>query len=487
MTAGAMDIQTGQARWVRTVRALLVAGAATALLVSAARAARGIPGETSIAVNHVSGVWTGLAVDFAGGELYRPLISDAGYGGTRFFPLHFVLHGLLIRAGLGPLAAGHLVTGIALLALLAGAFLFFRRSDVSPGMAAAGALLLLANAPVDGALVTIRGDLLAAALNVCGLAVALRPRAALGAALLFALAILTKQTAVPGLAAAALALFFAGERRRAVKLVVSTALSVSVGLVAVQVASDGRFLQSMLACSTAGATLAKLVRAPINMFNSSIAPDGFLVLLGIAALFAVPAAALRNVPALFLLATAAVTVPLFGFPGIAENHFLELDLAVVIFVFAESSRHRLLPAFFQGALVVSVLLFCISVSLRPVERLRETAAAAIAETRSGSGPLLAENAWIPVLAGERPFLIDAFMFKTVADRQPEIREDLLRRLRQRFFRGVILDVDVLDRGEFAGWYRNTHFGPGFTEALLGNYHLVARHGDKLFVYRPDER
>ncbi|MFL5421222.1 MAG: hypothetical protein ACJ79Y_10690, partial [Myxococcales bacterium] len=336
MTAGAMDIQTGQARWVRTVRALLVAGAATALLVSAARAARGIPGETSIAVNHVSGVWTGLAVDFAGGELYRPLISDAGYGGTRFFPLHFVLHGLLIRAGLGPLAAGHLVTGIALLALLAGAFLFFRRSDVSPGMAAAGALLLLANAPVDGALVTIRGDLLAAALNVCGLAVALRPRAALGAALLFALAILTKQTAVPGLAAAALALFFAGERRRAVKLVVSTALCVSVGLVAVQVASDGRFLQSMLACSTAAATLAKLVRAPINMFNSSIAPDGFLVLLGIAALFAVPAAARRNVPALFLLATAAVTVPLFGFPGIAENHFLELDLAVVIFVFAES-------------------------------------------------------------------------------------------------------------------------------------------------------
>src|SRR4051812_43474390 len=143
MTAEAMDIQTGQARWVRTVRALLVAGAATALLVSAARAARGIPGETSIAVNHVSGVWTGLAVDFAGGELYRPLISDAGYGGTRFFPLHFVSHGVLIRAGLGPVAAGDLLTRIAPPPPLPGAVLFFPPAGVFPRVAGARAPPLL--------------------------------------------------------------------------------------------------------------------------------------------------------------------------------------------------------------------------------------------------------------------------------------------------------------------------------------------------------
>ena len=53
-----------------------------------------------------SSVWTGLAWDFAHGEFYRPLLGPWGYGGTRYMPLFFVAHGLLIRAHIDPVYAG---------------------------------------------------------------------------------------------------------------------------------------------------------------------------------------------------------------------------------------------------------------------------------------------------------------------------------------------------------------------------------------------
>src|ERR1041385_5313521 len=61
-------------------------------------------------LTHVSGAWAALADDVAHGVLYRPLLSSLGYGGTRYFPLYFLLHGLLARAGLPLLAGGHLLS-----------------------------------------------------------------------------------------------------------------------------------------------------------------------------------------------------------------------------------------------------------------------------------------------------------------------------------------------------------------------------------------
>ena len=53
------------------------------------------------------------------------------------------------------------------------AFLLLRRYGVPLGIAGPGALLVLASPPMQGAILTIRGDLLTTAFNVCGLAVAL--------------------------------------------------------------------------------------------------------------------------------------------------------------------------------------------------------------------------------------------------------------------------------------------------------------------------
>src|SRR3989449_7858143 len=52
-----------------------------------------------------SGVWTALAQDFARGVFYRPTADAFGFGGTRYMPMFFVLHGSLIRLSLDPVAA----------------------------------------------------------------------------------------------------------------------------------------------------------------------------------------------------------------------------------------------------------------------------------------------------------------------------------------------------------------------------------------------
>src|SRR6266550_2955328 len=115
-----------------------------------------------------AGVWCGLAVDYAHGTLYRPLVSDLGYGGTRYFPLYFILHGELIKRGMDVLSAGYAVSAASMVLLIVGAFFLQRRFGVAWALAAAMALLVLCSVSSQIATITIRGDLLPAALSVLG-------------------------------------------------------------------------------------------------------------------------------------------------------------------------------------------------------------------------------------------------------------------------------------------------------------------------------
>jgi hypothetical protein len=488
LTGGTFAAQRGER--VFWARHFLLVASGVALILSAVRAVRGIGELSSIAVNHVSGAWAALALDFAHGELYRPVISDIGYGGTRYFPLQFVLHGLLIRLGLSPLVAGHALSIAALAALICGAYALLRCLRVSAAFAGPGAILLLANPPVQGALLTIRGDLLACALNVCGLALGMsdeRRRLRWVAPILFSLAILTKQTAIYGVVAMAVALAVRGDRKRALGLAAAVISLVAIGVAATQLASGGTFLALMRACSSGGATLKSIALAPIHMFNFAFPADLALVVLGLAGVIAVDRSALLELPGLYLIATACITTVLFGSPGVDENHFLDLDVAVVLFLVPAAAKGRLKGAFAPLALALAALQFCGSVALTRVVPQRPVVSQVLEEVGTSGGPLLAENPWLAILAGERPYLLDAFTFKLIADRDPRVREDLLRKLDARFFRAVVLKNDLFDSFVYKDWYREVHFGPGFSERLLDNYELVAQHSDQFYVYRPRAR
>ena len=76
-------------------------------------------------LTHVEGVWLACAYDFTHGVFYRPLFSSLGYGGTRYFPLYFVLTGSLSKvfgsletSGIALSAAGVVLAAAAVSALI---------------------------------------------------------------------------------------------------------------------------------------------------------------------------------------------------------------------------------------------------------------------------------------------------------------------------------------------------------------------------------
>src|SRR5580698_5864720 len=82
-------------------------------------------------LTHVEGVWLACAYDFLHGVFYRPLFSSLGYGGTRYFPLYFVLTCVLAKP-LGSLeTAGIALSAAGVLLALVAVYILLRRLNVS--------------------------------------------------------------------------------------------------------------------------------------------------------------------------------------------------------------------------------------------------------------------------------------------------------------------------------------------------------------------
>ena len=86
-----------------------------------------------------------MAADLQHGVFYRPLFDSAGYGGTRYFPLYFCLHALLLKLGMPLLLSAYLLSAAAILLLMLGTFRLLRELGVEPWLAACSALALLAD------------------------------------------------------------------------------------------------------------------------------------------------------------------------------------------------------------------------------------------------------------------------------------------------------------------------------------------------------
>ena len=80
---------------------------------------------------HVEGIWLACANDFLHGVLYRPLFSPLGYGGTRYFPLYFILTGSFSRI-FGSLETSALsIAALSVVFLVLGCYVLLRRLGVS--------------------------------------------------------------------------------------------------------------------------------------------------------------------------------------------------------------------------------------------------------------------------------------------------------------------------------------------------------------------
>lgn len=494
-----------------------LAGASRALVTRAGPAIAGLAvvlsvsgvvfhGWYAVASEHylqfTGGVWLALARDLSDGILYRGVISEAGYGGTRYFPLYFSLIAALIKIGVPPLAAAHAVSLASAVLLFAGVTLLVRRLGL-PGRAALF-LAVFAIVPnyLQQTVFALRCDILAAALVIWGLTFTLpRPGTAPAgsgtsvplAAVFFTLALATKPTAVYGTAVAMTVMALHGRWRPLLRLVAWSAGGALVFFAALQVLSGGRALESFRACALAGDTGTALVR---NLFAIRLGPVGGLrfltVVLGCATL-----AWLfdfhrtwRDLPSVLFLFAAATTAVILGSPGtVHPNQVTDVHVAAVVGIAAFVHRHdRFRPAGY-GLLVCLLLIAGYQDYSRVLrQRMPDTAKRWAAE-RQGlfeavegfSKPVLSESPEHPVLAGKRAYLLDAFTLRVIVAGRPDVLADVLTKLNARTFAYLLLDEDPeTPRGR--GWYENVHFGWTVMEAMLANYrYKETRNGMRIYV------
>ncbi len=428
-----------------------------------------------------AGAFLTLAVDLTHGIFYRPLLDDTGLGGTRYFPLVFVLNAGLIRAGLSPVVAGRTIAVLGAIALVWAAVRVLEALDVPRPWARALGPLTLCSSPGVFALNTIRGDLLPVTLVLWGVFFSIRALTRNrgldvgAAAAFFVLAMLAKGTAAYAAAAMAVTLILNGRTRSAVTLAVGTAVATAALLVLANIASDGRMLESMRACMFGGG-LSNTLRAPMSTVYVLIRQDplcSLLLIFFFVSLTTLPLEGWKEPLTWLALAALAMTVFLFASPGVDINHLLDFYAITALFIGYQIVRGRLVPALATRAMAVGVVFTMFAAYLDVRHSMldgemsnRPAARALVAQVRDNGKPILSSDGFIPASQGERSYMLDNWMYQMLRRTDPRYDAALQTKLEERYFGAVVLMTDV---GGMPGLY-----GDKFAPALTSNYELAGR-------------
>ncbi|HMD59878.1 MAG TPA: hypothetical protein VKG78_00510 [Opitutaceae bacterium] len=480
----------------------LWAAAALALSQAVALDAWYWPG--SLPDTDTSGAWTALADDLAHGTFYRPLQGPLGYGGTRYGPLFFTLHAGLIRMGLGPRSSG--TVAVLLSAAAFGAALFFLMRSLGVRRSIALPATLLAYGTVTAQMMTlaVRGDYLAAALNLAGVSLAVpwireaRIRSLLMASAAFAAADLAKLTSAFGLLAVVAWGWLHFGRGRPLALAGLALALIVAGYAGANAASDGRMLADFLAVGAGGARIGPgLIPHAAVRFTLALGADPILCLLLIQAAFSLVILADERpigLPCLYSCATLLATIAIFGSPGTYLNHTIDLCGAAAAVTAVGLERHGDRRVVRWGVALYGLVLA--ATWLPGVPSIRQYFAGAhrpdLASVRlflgragAGAHPMLATNPLLPIIAGERPVVADAFNLELLLSRDPGLARGFYRRVADGEFGSVVLsnwpnlfprDVDSPDDpiiGEcWPAVERSGALGAGLYPTLRDRYRIV---------------
>jgi hypothetical protein len=378
--------------------------------------------------------------------------------------------------------------GLAALAVAVAVLL--SRLSVPSSLVALGTALAIAPYFVHQTAFAIRCEPIAAAFAIFGLAVlapadarAESTRRVLLAAALFVCAFMTKVTCIYGPAAATVALLIAGRRLAALKLATASAIGAVLFLVAINVASDGRAIESFRACALAGSSISTLltpvlVTRPLMLIGTShLLTVVFLLAAG--ALVASPRGWF-GLPALYFMATAGITAIIFTSPGtILTSQIVDAYVAAIVVLTALTAAHSGRLRAVGSAAMVGLAIWAAGQNvLRVAGMIRQDVVRSgveerrqlVAAVNECGGPIVSESPLIPIFAAQRPILLDPFAFHVVALNRPDVGDDLVERLRRREFRCVVLEQDpATSRGQ--AWYSNVNLTGPVMDAVLQHYTL----------------
>jgi hypothetical protein len=416
--------------------------------ITIARVVRAWPREAHL--GYAEGIWLGLANDAARLVLYRPLEGPLGYGGTRYFPLFFLLHAGLIRVGFDPIMAGYLLAASSVVLLLVAVFIFLRMAGSSLLLCAAAAAVALSCEPVQMAALTIRGDGLPAALTLLGLACCLPGSPRRAAPFFFTLAFAAKPTSVYGVIAAVAALIATGQRSDAWRISWQSLAGVLMVLMLMMIGSHGRAIGVFAASATGGGDVSSLLAAPVTLARMlrRVPESTFFVQLATASLLAGfgRRVSLERVAFVVCLAT---TLTIYASPATVENHLIDLTVLAVVVVVGWAARE---PRWTRAALAIVLVggVSSAAVALWRFETedsvdLRSSRRAVVATIARSPEPILVEHPMLAAERGEPPYLIDPHILAVRVAREPTVLNQLLSDVERQRFGAIVLEDASLDR------------------------------------------
>jgi len=413
-----------------------------------------------------SGVWSALALDAANGLVYRPVLADDGYGGTRYMPVFFLLHGLAIRLIGDATLAGLLLMQASVALMVAAIARLLVQQGVSRRSAAAVALLTCVTSLYQQYLSDVNCDYLAAALSLWGLSLFLghdgqprrRAARAFGLVLMIA-AFYTKFSTVYVPAALFLSYVLHGRWRAALAFAAAAlALLIAVGA-AFHVLSDGRMIEALAATATGGTDLAfalgfaRRFAEELILYHPAIGVS-FVLALGKWALDG-PRRWRAPLHLTFVMVT-LVTLVVFTSRGIAGNHMIPLHAVALVLLGSaltgsRGQRHALAAGIGILGLIVVATWFPGVPSVRAT--LAARANPPVAEIRAAidrhvpPGRLLyAHHPMYPIVAGRRPFVLDVYNLNLFLHRDHPVGDNFRARLAQARFDALIVpDPDRVAR------------------------------------------
>lgn len=408
-----------------------------------------------------SGVWMTLAIDYADGLLYRPILSEAGYGGTRYMPLFFMIHGVLIRLFGDPTLTGLVLMQASVVLMIAGMARLMVLHAVPPVLSWAIAGITLATSLYQQYLTSLNCDYLAAGLSLWGLVFYLDSpgsprRSALArgfAVLLFVLAFYTKFSTVYAPAAVFLWLVFTRQWRAAAGLGAASLVLLAAFAALFLYLSDGRMLQSLAATATGGTDLAfaaGMVRRfamELAVYNPAV---GICFLLALAKWLADGPAQWRSPLHLAFVMVTLVTIVTFSSRGIAGNHAIPLAAISLVLAGTAVTGSRIERRGLAGgfALLSLILVACWVPGVpSPLKTIRAEAVPTVAEIKTKTdrwlpenGRLASENPSFAIVAGGRPVVLDNFSLASFIRSGHPAGTDFLTRIRAREF-DVLIGFD----------------------------------------------
>ncbi len=312
-------------------------------------------------VGHVSGAWMGLAAAVGDGVVYPPAHEDGFFGGTRFMPVFFVLHGGLALLTDELLVTGKLLTLASAAGLVVLVLLLLRRRETPWPLAIGLAGALVASWAATSTVFGIRGDALAVLLQLGAVAL-VAERVTTGraatAGVLSGLALFVKLSAL--WAPAAIVVWLALRSRRALlPFLAAFAVTTAALLVLFEAVSSGRLHENLRSFAFAGSGGETVERGARRLFELAVRDQRSLWPILVLAAVAAVLVLLRRpgIYELAFLAAGCILLVVLRDIGAYENHLLDVSvLAALVVGGAWSALGGTTRTVFRVCAVAAVLL-----------------------------------------------------------------------------------------------------------------------------------